>query len=110
MGRFHIAIVILSLVLIIGLLFRPQNKREHFNDEMPMQVSDEVYIIAQNPQRSPLDLDIPQSSLVINQSRHKLNLPFEFEVNNPNATVVDMKEMAKELLPQGTDANFVIVK
>jgi hypothetical protein len=56
--------------------------------------------------RAPNDVN----AVVINQGNPALGLPFEFFVQNPKMTVKELHEIAREILPQDSSHNFVVLK
>ena len=71
----------------------------------------EVIILAHTAKKAIIDkIDLQPSTVVINQSDHKLNALYEFDVNNAAVSVEDMQTMAREILPQTALIKFVVIK
>ena len=71
----------------------------------------EVIILAHTAQKAVVNkIELQPSTVVINQSDHKLNALFEFEVNNDAVSVEDMQTMAMEILPKTALIKFVVIK
>ncbi len=71
----------------------------------------EVIVLTHTAKKEVIDkIDLQPSTVVINQSDHKLNTLYEFEVNNDALSVEDMQTMAREILPTTALIKFVVIK
>lgn len=71
----------------------------------------DVIILAHTAKKAVVDkIELQPSTVVINQSDHKLNALYEFEVNNDTISVEDMETMAREILPTTALIKFVVIK
>jgi len=68
---------------------------------------DNIYIM---PIGCSMRAQYDANSVVINQGNPALGLPFEFFVENPHASMKELHEIAREILPQDSSHNYVVMK
>lgn len=100
MFRFTI-LACLIITFLYVILNRQSIFAEHFLD------IDNIYIM---PAGSSMCARYDANSVVINQGNTALGLPFEFFVENPHVSVKELHEIAREILPQDSSQNYVLLK
>lgn len=105
-------LIVVACILALGLVVYMSRWKQPSLERFLQPKKYNVIIIPQTAKKSAInniDTVHRDDTVYINQSPHVLNTPLEFLVNDDQATIEDIKGMARAILPASSEINFVVV-